>query len=167
MLWCPLFHLHLMRPSSPFLGSRRLEDDFMRVTKNSSKHRGWDQIPWLGIPSMTSWGAGGRFWPPVNEQDPARPSQRGPPLTSSACLLSIEKLSSTNQFNPRWEKIERKKGNSQARQNRKFHHSTKSRTFSSSSRIIDNILGCVLGAVLQVLKPNHVEEVHWMLPTSI
>ena len=43
---------------------------------------------------------------------------------------------------------------------------TKSRTFSSSSRTIDNLLSCVLGVAGQALKPLRVEEVEWVLPTS-
>ena len=43
----------------------------------------------------------------------------------------------------------------------------KIKDFGSSSRTIDHILSCVLGAVLQVLKPPVGEEVQYMLPTSM
>ena len=45
----------------------------------------------------------------------------------------------------------------------------KIKDFGSSSRTIDHILSCVLGAVLQVLKPpwRRGEEVQCVLPTSM
>ena len=90
----------------------------------------------------------------------------GTPLTGSPRIFTYKNLQKINLI--REVRQYREKEDSQARQNNDSLATQQSQEplVSSSSKTTDNILSPVLGALLQVLEPQQVEEVNCVLPTS-